>query len=269
MRKLFIPFLLIALLFSACNPEMPKAEDGMSTITVKVMETMAKAAIGPTGTNGNTLTASPTHYRVYLYKGDTETVATTDALMDSGYIEKGSLFTFTSVPTGYWYKVKVEAYVDKTGDGGTLTDDDVVLMAEAESEATLVTGSSTTISVTLNRYVQTTGTVKITLTDTESFPSRKVYGAKLIALGSNGTSVSFEDDMDFDNRSYKITATVSAAPGSYLLDVNIKNSSNTNDVRTATAIVNVLPGMTTTVSVPLVHSGEKPEGGITIVNGSG
>ena len=270
MRKLFIPFLLIALLLSACNPEAPRAEDGMSTITVKVMEIMAKAAIGPAGDNGNMLTASPTHYRVYLYKVDTETAVTTDALMDSGYVEKGSSFTFTSVPTGYWYKVKVEAYVDKTGNGGMLTDDDVILMAEAESEAMLVTGSSTTISVTLDRYVKTTGTVEITLTDTESFPSKKGYGAKLIALGGNGSSVSFENDMVFDNRNYKITATVSAAPGSYLLDVNVRNlSSGSNDIRTATAIVNVLPGMTTTVSVPLVHSGEKPEGGIIIDNESG
>lgn len=147
MRKVISTALLALLMVAACaNPQVSTGAETAS-ITVSVSDASAKT-IAPE-------TSSATHYKLSLDNAATGTHA------ESGFLAKGESFTAFDVPAGTW-TATADAYI-KTGSAGT--DDDYTKIATGTSTETPVTaGSSSTISVSIDEYLDLVpGDITLTL----------------------------------------------------------------------------------------------------------
>ena len=126
-------------------------------ITVKDDSILSSRMIEPE----NLLNYSTTHYKFYLFRGESSDIdaSHTDSAFFSsdGYTEKGESFTVTGIVTGYYWRAKVEAYIN--------TDRNVYTkIGEGTSDAFPVFGSSDVpvdVSVVLDDALS--GDITITL----------------------------------------------------------------------------------------------------------
>ena len=299
LRGMFCLFLV--LLSVSCSPDIDDVKE--LSITVSISNgSSAKSAIVPVyGENDSEANVDVTHYRIYLYSSDTDTVDTEgDAIHASGYLSsKNPSFSVSGIVSGLYWAVKAEAYVSLSGeeddidipDDGSLPDD-LVKVAEVSSQSQLIAGAGDNfISMSFTELGKgegyTGGGLNITLilppglegsqwnydlSLGETLDENILNDSDRTGTVSSGALYGSENRDGIDYATYDISLNnLSINQGIYFLTVNVSNSNTTNPsiIRTAVVPVRIIPGTISKGDIDLSYEIEINEAPLEITDETG